>query len=174
MRTTRLFGLPAILLVASLGVGCGTAATPAPPSPTPTPTSAGGAPEFTIELTGSVQKTLKSAPGAVTADCTTPATGPWTVLYLGGSPFVSLDLRIYQGAATPPRSKDFDLDVDAGENGHFPMPLSGREQGDHGATGTITVARAGSEWSIDVAGKPFNRDGSTPPSLALHLTCPAT
>jgi hypothetical protein len=117
---------------------------------------------------------MQSDPTAVTAECTTPATGPWAILYNGGSPDVQLDLRVYQGAATPAGSKDFDLDVDAGEMGHWPMPLSGRAQGDHGATGSITVARAGSEWSIDITGKPFSRDGSTPPSLALHLTCPVT
>jgi hypothetical protein len=162
-----------IIALAGFVVGCGgAAATLAPPSPTPAPTSASGVPVFTVELTGSVEKTFKSDPTAVTAACTTPATGPWTILYSGGSPSIQLDLRVYQGAATPAGSKDFDLEVDAGDGGFFPMPLSGRAQGDHGATGTISVARAGSDWSIDVAGKPFNRDGTTPPSLTLHLTCP--
>ena len=175
MSTTRLFSLPAILSVAFLVAGCGgAAATLTPPSHTGAPTSASGVPEFTVELTGSVEKTLKSDPTAVSAACTTPATGPWTILYSGGSPSIQLDLRVYQGAATPSGSKDFDLEIDAGDDGFFPMPLSGRAQGDHGATGTITVARAESQWSIEVAGKPFNRDGTTPPSLALHLTCPAS
>jgi hypothetical protein len=163
-----------LVALAGLLVGCGGAASTVAPPVAPRATAGAAAPEFTLELTGSVTQTFASGPKPATAECVTPASGAWTVLYLGGTPLVSLDLRIYQGAATPAGSKDFDLDVDAGENGHFPMPLSGREQGDHGATGTITVARAGSAWSIDVAGKPFNRDGSTPPSLTLHLTCPAT
>ena len=173
MSTTRLFGLPAILLVASFTVGCGPAAHVAPPSSTPAQTAASGVPQFTLELSGSVEKTLKSDRGAATAECVTPASGPWTILYGGGSPSIQLDLRVYQGAATPAGSKDFDLEVDAGDIGFFPMPLSGRQQGDHGATGTITVARTGSQWSIELAGRPFNRDGSTPPSLSLHVTCPA-
>ena len=174
MSTTRLFGLPAILSVAFLAVGCGgAAATLAPPSPTPAPTPASGVPGFTLDLTGSVEKTLKSDPAAAIAECTTPTSGAWSILYGGGSPSIRLYLQVFQGAATPAGSTDFDLEVDAGDIGFFPMPLSGRQQGDHGATGTITVTRAGSEWSIDVSGKPFNRDGLTPPSLALHLTCPA-
>jgi len=122
MSKSRLSSLPAILSVACLLAGCGGAAATLAPSPTPAPTSASGVPVFTVELSGSVEKTFKSDPTAVTATCTTPATGAWTILYSGGSPSIQLDLRVYQGAATSAGSKDFDLEVDAGDGGFFPMP----------------------------------------------------
>ena len=66
------------------------------------------------------------------------------------------------------RVQDFDLEVDAGDGGFFPMPMLDAGQ-DHGATGTITVARAGSSGR-STSQASLQQDGLTQPSMALHLT----
>ena len=88
-----------LILVAALAVSGLAGGGPFRPIPSPTP-SPRPAPSFQLTVGGPTPTTYQSDSSAALAQCTTPATGSWNLLYEGGQPHISIDMVVPDGDAT--------------------------------------------------------------------------
>ena len=159
--------LSAALLLAACGAGAA-----ASPTPSAAPATA-AAPSFTLVMKAPANKTYVQSPTPATSSCATPATGPWTFIYTAAAfdttEFLTLDLNIRQGAATPAGSNDFRLSI-----GEFDfIDELAAKSGSHGSTGKVTVSVAGGTAHISVEGVAAQPGASTTLTpVTFDLTCP--
>ena len=110
-------------------------------------------------------------------DCSSASSGGWSYLYGGGTPFVTVDLRIYSEATSGVDPADFDLDIGAPGGMAVRVVPSGRREGAQG-TGTVHVEPdASGGVAIVLDGEAVTLQGG-PGSLGrttvhLDLRCPA-
>ena len=168
MPPTRLIFATMVLAVAGCAGGPPAASAPA-----------GGVanvpkPTFHLTLDGIVRlPDYASDDSASLAICEPVRAGGWTYMYAGGTPFVSVELSVYSGAADGRVPSDFDLDIGA-PAGQVRLVPSGRREGAKG-TGTAVVEETDSSVTIIVNGSATTmRDGSNAggTTIDLTLTCP--
>jgi hypothetical protein len=162
---------PVIALVALLVSAC-SAGTAASPTAAPIATAAASAASFTLTL-GS--KAYATSPTPASSSCKTPATGPWTFLYtaaaFGSTDFLTLDLTLYDGAATAAESPNFRLTIADFDY----IDQLGKVSGSHGSTGAATVTKDGANAHIAITGvaaEPGARTTLTP--VTFDLSCPVS
>ena len=131
-------------------------------------------PSFRLTLAGATVLPTYASDTAASLDTCEPAKGSgWTYLYAGGTPFVSVDLRLYSGAADGGVKSDFDLDIGA-PAGQVRLVPSGRREGAKG-TGTAIIEERDHAVTITVRGTATTMvDGSDSgaTTVELILDCP--
>ena len=174
MTTARWLALAASL-VASAACGSGDAPTGA--TPTTSAATGAAAPAFDLALGGVVGlPAYASDASASLNECAPAASGGWTYLYAGGTPFLTLDLSVYSGVVTGTDPADFDLDIVAPGGRAVRVVPSGRREGAQGdgAIQLATLADGGVRIALD--GEAITLEGG-PASLGstrvhLDLRCP--
>jgi hypothetical protein len=170
----RSIGL-ALVVVALVASGCaapGVASTPVAPSP------AGPVPAFELALDGTVALPAYVSDAAASLnECAPASTGGWSYLYGGGTPFVTVDLKVYSDGTSGVDPADFDLDVVTPGAVAIRVVPSGRKEGAQGS-GTVRVEpQADGGVAIVLDGEAITLQGG-PGSLGrtsvhLDLRCPA-
>lgn len=157
----------AALLVSACGAGAASS-----PTASAGATPGAGAAAFTLTL-GS--KAYATSPTPASSSCNVPASGPWTFLYtaaaFGSTDFLTLDLTLYDGAATAAGSPNFRLSI-----GDFDyIDQLGKKSGAHGSTGKVTVTKDEAVAHIQIEGIAAQPGASTTLTpVTFSLTCPAT
>jgi hypothetical protein len=132
------------------------------------------APSLHLTLDGVVRlPDYASDDAAALATCEPIDAGGWAYMYAGGTPFVSVELSVYAGAADGRAPGDFDLDIGA-PAGQVRLVPSGRREGAKG-TGTAVVEHSDRGVTITVNGSARTmQDGSNAgdTTIDLTLTCP--
>lgn len=177
-RTEGTMHLPRliVLVLAVVCAGCaGGQATPAEPDgSTATGTVAVAGPSFRLTLTGATALPTYASDTSAALDSCEPGKGRgWTYLYAGGTPFVSVDLRVYSDAADGGQQSDFDLDIGA-PAGQVRLVPSGRREGAKGK-GTATIEERDDAVTITVRGSATTMlEGSNvgETEVELILDCP--
>jgi hypothetical protein len=142
-----------VLVLALVCAGCaGGQATPiGPDGSISTGTLGGDKPSFRLTLAGATVLPTYASDTSAALDFCEPAKGPgWTYMYAGGTPFVSVDLRVYSGAADGGLQSDFDLDIGA-PAGQVRLVPSGRREGAKG-NGTAIIEEREDTVTITVRG----------------------
>jgi hypothetical protein len=165
-----------VLVLALVCAGCaGGQATPAAPGgSTSTGTVGSAGPSFSLTLAGATVLPTYASDTNASLDFCEPAKGRgWTYMYAGGTPFVSVDLRVYSGAADGGLQSDFDLDIGA-PAGQVRLVPSGRREGAKG-TGTAIIEERQDTVTITVRGTATTMAGGSnvgDTEVELILACP--
>lgn len=165
------------LLLAALSLaltGCTAGASTGPADPSGAGGATHPAPALHLTLDGVVRLPDYASDGAAAlATCEPIEAGGWAYMYAGGTPFVSVDLAVYSGAADGSAPNDFDLDIGA-PAGQVRLVPSGRREGAKG-TGTAVVEEGDHDVTISVSGSARTMlDGANAgdTTIDLTLTCP--
>ena len=139
--------------------------------PSPTPLT-GLRPSFELVLDGT---TYRSDPAASVATCLGDDDGSWSVLYAGGTPFLSLDLLVGAGAGEPGREDRVGAEIQtAGQYVRFdPTVLRGGDPPGR-STATVEVSSVGPSTTFVVTAttpQRFSGEDGPPVDVALTLTC---
>ena len=165
-----------VLVLALVCAGCaGGQATPDGPDGSISTGTVGGAkPSFRLTLAGATVLPTYASDTSASLDSCEPAKGRgWTYLYAGGTPFVSVDLRVYSGATDGGLLSDLDLDIGA-PAGQVRLVPSGRREGAKGM-GTAIIEEREDTVTITVRGTATtmiegSNEGDT--EVELILACP--
>jgi hypothetical protein len=139
--------------------------------PSPTPLT-GLHPSFELTLGGTP---FRSDPAASVATCLGDPDGSWSVLYAGGSPFLSLDLVVGAGAGEPGGQDRVGAEIQTA--GHYvrfdPAVLRGGDPPGR-STATIEVSSVGTTTTFVVTATTPQRlsgDDGQPVDVVLTLVC---
>jgi hypothetical protein len=169
-----------LILVAVLAVSGLTGGAPFRPMPSPTPSPA-PAPTFELTVGGAAGTTYRSDATAGLAQCTTPATGSWNLLYEGGQPHVSIDMIVADGATTTDGSDRVAMEIQISDPSggtifYVRFDPSGIRGGDAPgrSSATVRVTASPSVATVEVQAtspdRTSGRDGPPTPVTFL-MTC---
>jgi hypothetical protein len=181
----RLPGLAAaailLILVAAVAISGLAGGGPFRPVPSPTPTPRPG-PTFELMVGGAAAATTyRSDSSAGLAQCATPATGSWNLLYEGGQPHVSIDMVVPDGVATIDDSDRVAMEIQISDQSggtifYVRFDPSGIRGGDAPgrSSATVSVSATPSVATVAVeATTPLRTSGKDgpPTSVTFFLTC---
>jgi hypothetical protein len=178
-RRSMIAGRPVALAAALVVIAaCGSVDGPTGTTPATSDASGGAAPAFELALDGVVGLPAYASDAAASLnECAPAASGGWTYLYAGGTPFLTLDLSVYSGVMTGTDPADFDLDIVAPGGRAVRVVPSGRREGAQGDGAIELATLADGGVRIDLDGEAITLEGG-PTSLGstrvhLDLRCPA-